>query len=127
MLVIVIAGALWILFQPRQTKDASESVASEEEIERVVQRLFTQYRIGAASVRTRRLVMAGGGFSRIERRATVPTEFNTLSFNHDLSRALAKHGATVIATEKLEDKSVGMHIKKDGVIIETIVFHMNAP
>ncbi len=124
LLVPIIAAALWILLEPRQTKDTSESTTSEAaDIERVVQRLFTQYRIG--TVRTRSIVTGGRGFRRIERRVSVPEEFNTLSFNHDLTRALAEHGATVIATEKLEDNSVGMHIKKDGVIIETIVFEMN--
>ncbi len=123
LLLAVVVTAFVIALDPYLEKSTTVSVP--EEVELVVQRLLTQYRIDAKEVRTRRVGVGKGEFTRIERRVSVSPEFNTLGFNRDLALALAEHGATVIATERFEDKSVALHIKKDGVIIESIVFVMS--
>lgn len=126
LLLAAIVAALVMALGPQRGDSIPERSASVQEgIESVVRHLLTEYRIDPKEIRTRRIGVGNGDFRRIERRVSVVPEFNTLRFNHDLSRALAKHGATVIATEKLEDNSVAMHIKKDGVIVESIIFWMN--
>ncbi|HXG01094.1 MAG TPA: hypothetical protein VNL69_09910 [Bacteroidota bacterium] len=101
--------------------DASSGVSqAPPDVGAVVRRMFGQYRIDPQDVRTRKVKV--GAVTRLERRVTVPVEFNTLNFNRDLSRALAEIGTTVTASEKAYDNSVTMHIRKDGVIVESIIF-----
>lgn len=107
----------------KDSKGASEKyLESLPQIESVVSRLLIRYQVDGKAIRARKVLSGDGKFSRVERRIFVAPEFNTLSFNHDLYQAVSEFGATAIASEKSEDKSVAMHIKKDGVIVETLVF-----
>lgn len=107
----------------RESKNLPDKYAqSLSRIESTVEKLFAQYGIDGKSIKTRKVASGDGTFSRVERRVAVAPVFNTLSFNHDLNIAIVETGATVIATEKTEDKSVTMHIKQDGIILQSIVF-----
>ncbi len=119
---IVIGVGLVFWFGSPRTKDAAGESATREDIARVVQQVFTRYRIAPSDIKIRRVNVGKGKLVRTERMVSVPPEFNTLNFHFDLKRALADHGATVSATEKSEAHSVSLHIKKHGLIVESIIF-----
>lgn len=93
-------------------------------IEVAIEKTLTLFGIDQKTVATKRIKSGDGNFVRIERRIAVSSEFKVLEFNRVLSQRVGKFDATVIATEKLEDKSVAMHIKKDGVIVESVIFRI---
>lgn len=59
---------------------------------------------------------------RRETRFEVSPAFLSLSCNCDLNRAVAPYDARVIATEHTKEQIVAMHIRKDGMIVRTLVF-----
>lgn len=123
---VVLAIAVVIAIGSRSSNNPTEVVASvAPNIDTALQQLLTRYQVDGKSTRSRKVPSGDRTFSRMERRVTMPPEFNTLDFNHDLNQAVQEFGATAIATEKSEDKSVTMHIKKDGVIVQSIVFVVN--
>ncbi|MBI5473132.1 MAG: hypothetical protein HY961_12385 [Ignavibacteriae bacterium] len=97
-------------------------VRIEPEMETIIENLLVHYNVDTKTMRTRKVTGADKESVRLERRVFVPPEFNTLNFNHDLSEKLLEMGLTVVATEKSADKSVTMHIKRDDVIVESVVF-----
>lgn len=120
---IVVASALVFVFGlPHTGKKAPQHRTADPNIQAVVHQLLRQYRVDPKTMATRTHSAGNGNVVRIERRVKVAPDFNTLNFHVDLSRALAEHDATVTASEKSEDGSVAMHIKKDGMIVETLVF-----
>jgi hypothetical protein len=118
----VVVASVLVFLLGSELADRKEQAAADPDIRATVQHLLAQYGIDPRSVSARKHSVGTGGFARIERRVSVAPEFNTLNFHLDLSRAMAEHHATVAASEKSEDGSVAMHIKKDGVIVESIVF-----
>ena len=119
----VLCFALVVCGGCKDSKKVPENyIESLPKIQSAVTNLFVSYQIDGKAVKTRKVPSGDGKFSRIEQRISVAPEFNILNFNHDLSKAVAEFGATVIASEKSEDKSVTMHIKSGGVILQSIVF-----
>ena len=122
-IVLVLAILLIVLLiSNRAANPADTSMAVAPSVEVVIQKLLLRFQIDDKSIRTRKVPSGDGKFVRIERRITVAPEFNAMSFNHELNNAVASLGATAIATEKSEDKTVTVHVKKNGVIVESIVF-----
>ena len=122
-IILVIAVLLIVLLiSNRSANRADTSMAVAPSVEVVIQKLLLRFQIDDKSIRTRKVPSGDGKFVRIERRITVAPEFNAMSFNHELNNAVASLGATAIATEKSEDKTVTVHVKKNGVIVESIVF-----
>ncbi|MER3524319.1 MAG: hypothetical protein C4326_09695 [Ignavibacteria bacterium] len=120
---IVVAIPLLIVFGPRLKNLAPDTLSTPSDtIEAVVDRALRAHRIEPRAVKTRRVTVGNQGMVRVERRVAVSTSFNPLALQHDLSSALEPLGASVIATERSIDKSVAMHIKKDGMIIESLAF-----
>lgn len=62
------------------------------------------------------------GFVRTVRRVTIPKGLNILELHHDLRRDLEGSGVKVIATERSENASVTIHIKSEGIIVQSVVF-----
>lgn len=107
----------------KDSKNSSEKyLQALPQIESAVAKLLSRYHIDAKSIKRRNVQSSDGTFTRIEKRISVESEFNSLNFNYDLNQAVSEFGATAIASEKSEDKSVTMHIKKDGVILQSVVF-----
>lgn len=97
-------------------------VPSATDLYLVVQKVLKDHDIDIKSVRKREIRSTDGTFIRFEQKVTVAPVFNFLQLNHDLSRAIADLGATAIATERSEDKTVAIHIKRDGVVVQSIIF-----
>ncbi|MBX2990306.1 MAG: hypothetical protein KF749_03950 [Bacteroidetes bacterium] len=119
--VLVISVTAGIMFFHTANREGP-AVTSIPDLQTAVRQSLAGHNIDLKSVRIRRVGSNNGTFSRTEMRVAVPSTFSTLNFNYDLSRAVVPFGATVVATERSEDKSVTMHIKKDGVIHQSIVF-----
>ena len=120
---VVLAIPVVIAIGSRSSKNPTEVVSGiASSIETAIQKLLTRYQIDGKSIKSRKVASNNGAFVRIERQIFITPEFNAFNFNHDLNQAVSEFGATAIATEKSEDKSVTMHIKKDGVIVQSIVF-----
>lgn len=119
---IVVAIPLLILFGPRLSRLAPETPSSSSDsIEAVLDRALSAHGIDPRVVKTRRVAAGNRGMVRIERRVAVSPSFNPLALQHDLRLVLQPLGASVVATERSLDNSVAMHIKKDGMIIESLV------
>ncbi len=58
---------------------------------------------------------------RRELRVRVPESFPSLLFNHALDSAIRPLGARVIGAENSQEKRVAIHIRKDGVILRTLI------
>ncbi len=97
-------------------------VRIEPEMETVIDNLLVRYNVNTKTMRSRKVTGPDKKSVRLERRVFVTPEFNTLNFNHDLTEKLRESGMSVVATEKSEDRSVTMHIKKNDVIVESLVF-----
>ncbi len=122
-IVSIIVLALIVFFVSNHAANPAEtSIAVTSSVEVAIQNLLRRHQIDDKSVRTRKVQSGDGKFVRIERRVTVVPEFNALGFNHELNKAVASLGANAIATEKSEDRTVTVHVKKNGVIVESIVF-----
>mgnify|MGYP001559680350 CR=1 FL=1 len=121
--VLLLAVQMFVGLGCRDSKGSfGRAQESIPQIESAIAKLLTRHQVDEKSIKTRKVPSSDGKFTRLERRISVAPEFNTLNFNHDLNQAVAEFGATAIATEKSEDKSVTMHIKKDGVIVQSLVF-----
>lgn len=119
--VLTASVSVGILLYESSKQEVSPPAAAPD-LQTAVRQSLLKHGIDLKSVRTRQVKSSEGTFSRAELRVTVPATFSTLSFNYDLSREVALLGATVVATEKSEDKSVTMHVRKDGVIHQSIIF-----
>jgi len=129
---LVLAGALalaaMVLFlldrsdTPSRSERTAAVKADLQEVDRVVQRLFTRYGIRKEWVRTWQVRGPDRSFLRTERKVFVPPAFVSVAFNRDLSAALEGLGATAVATEHTRENTVTMHIKTGGTIIESITF-----
>lgn len=127
-IVLVIAVPLIVLLiSNRAASPAETSMAVAPSVEVVIQKLLLRYQIDDKSIKTRKVASGDGKFVRIERRVVVAPEFNAMSFNHELNNAVALLGANAMATEKSEDKTVTVHVKKSGVIVESIIFVVKKP
>jgi hypothetical protein len=127
VLLILLVFALLIagreFERPPQAEEQSDSVRPN--IEMAAEKLLTRYHVEVKASSPRKA--RNSTSYRTERRVSVPTEFNALNFNHDLNQAVAGFGATVIASENSQNKTVTMHIKKDGVIVHSVVFVPERP
>ncbi len=121
ILVIAILLVVFVIAN-RASNPEETSMAIAPSVEVVIQKLLVRFQIDEKSIRTRKVASGNGKFVRIERRVPVARDFNAMSFNHELNVAVASLGANAIATEKSEDKTVTVHVKKNGVIIESVIF-----
>ena len=69
-----------------------------------------------------RRIQSPGAMVRREIRIRVPETFPSLLLNHELDRRLQPLGARVFAAENSQEKRIAIHIRKDGVIIRTLIF-----
>lgn len=120
MMLFAAGGVLGYLLRPAPA--ASPDVDVQKRIETVLTTVLAKHGLDRNVSRPRRVTPRDDGFVRTVRRVTMPNGFSTLELNHDLRRELDASGATVVATEKSEDKSVTMHIKSRGVIVQSVVF-----
>ncbi len=121
-LVLFVAGlALGHLLRPDPTS-MKPDVDVQTQIETALTAVLVKHNLDKNVSRPRRVAARDDGFVRSFRRVTIPVGFSTLELNHDLRRALEGSGVTVVATEKSENKSVTMHIKSAGVIVQSVVF-----
>jgi hypothetical protein len=88
----------------------------------VVDTVLARHGIGRDQVRSWQVQTPDRKFLRIERRVTVPPEFISVQFNHDLNEALNGTGARVVATERTRENTVTTHIKSGSTIIESVTF-----
>lgn len=97
-------------------------VPAGPDIDEAVRGLLARYNISQKAIRSKKIASAGGTHVRVERRVHVSDTFDMLGFNRDLKNAVDPLGAAVVATERSDDGSVAVHVKKDGAIIRSIVF-----
>ena len=96
-----------------------------KEVDTIIDTLLDRYQIDRKWVNSWSVWTPEKRFIREERRIYVPPSFISLDFNHDLSRALAKYDVRVVATERMKESTVSMHVLNDGMIIESILFVVN--
>ena len=131
IVAVMLLASCFVLFMANRVTEKIEgkSLLKEAElrpflleINQSVDTLLDRYEIDRKWVASWNVMSRDRRFIRVERRVYVPPQFISLDFNHDLSRALAKYGARVVATERTKEMSVSMHIILNGMIVESITF-----
>jgi hypothetical protein len=129
--VAMLAVGAFVLFMSNRVSEKIEKRAAAKlvqaqpalkQIDAAVDALLDRYLIDPKWRKSWRVLTPNRRFIRQERRILVPSEFISLDFNHNLSRALAKLDARVVATERTKESTVTMHVLKDGMIVESISF-----
>jgi hypothetical protein len=121
-LVLFMANRVTEKIEKKSAFKKTESRPLLTQVNTVIDTLLDRYQIDRKWVKSWSVFTPDKRFIREERRVYVPPNFISLDFNHDLSLALAKYEARVVATERTRESSVAMHIVSDGVTIESIVF-----
>lgn len=118
------AGSLVVLDalfeEPRMDAPHPPAPAHLDAVEAAVDTLLQRYDIQSKWVRSWQVLTPDGRFIRHERRVLVPPEFPTLSFNHDLHRAVSALGANAVATERTKQGIVTVHVRKGRTIVMSI-------
>lgn len=121
-IVCVALAILAMEFPVSPAEHAAEIRDEVADINTVLDTLFARYGIESKAVKTWPVQTPDKKFIRVERRVFVPPDFISLRFNHDLNREVERFGARAVATERTKENTVTMHIKKDGIIIQSITF-----
>lgn len=122
VILVIAVPLIALMISNRAANPTETSMAVAPSVEVVIRKLLLRHQVDDKSIRTRKVPSVDGKFVRIERRVAVMPDFNAMSFNHELNNAVAELGAIAIATEKSEDKTVTVHVKKNGVIVQSIIF-----
>lgn len=121
--IVCVALAFLVGELPVSSAEHAADVRDEvADVNAVLDSLFARYHIERKAVKTWHVQTPDKKFIRVERRVIVPPDFISLRFNHDLSRELERFGARAVATERTKENAVTMHIKRDGIIIQSITF-----
>jgi hypothetical protein len=121
----VLAAVLFLIDRPAPlpVEDRARVVRGDlRSVNTIVDTVLARHGILREQVRSWQVQGPGRKFLRIERRVTVPPEFVSVQFNHDLNEALDGTGARVVATERTRENTVTTHIKRGSTIIESITF-----
>jgi hypothetical protein len=86
----------------------------------VIDTVLARHGIPRSAVRIWRVQAPDRRLLRVERRIAVPPEFVSVRFTHDLSLAVAPFGARAVATERTRENTVTVHIRKDGVVLQSL-------
>ena len=123
-LLAIISSGLFVVQRPGSSRQSVRPAIghSIEGINAVIDTLFGRYGIRSTWVRTWRVQVPNREFKRIERRVYVPTDFISLTFNHDLNTMLSEFDAKAIATERSKENTVSMHIMQNGIVIQSLLF-----
>jgi len=87
-----------------------------------VDSLFVLYGIERGNVRTWQVRIPDRPAVRTEQRIAVPRGFVSVRFNHELNRAVRPFWARVVATERIREDIVTMHIVRAGRTVRSMVF-----
>jgi hypothetical protein len=121
-LVALALGLAYAIVPARLAGARGAGVQDTDRIRTVLRELYPKYGIDPATVKTRRIAAAGKPVGRIEERVQVRAGFLSLLFHHQLHHRVSAFGAHVVATEKTREDAVTMHIVKNGVTLESVVF-----
>lgn len=132
ILVVAVLGACavgllaaLVFTRPGFHDAAGEGRVSREviaDIDAAIDTVLAHHSIHKEWVRTWRSLVRGKQSARTQRRVLVPPEFMSLAFNHELNLLLSPLGANAVASERMKESTVDVHIIKDGLILETIMF-----
>jgi hypothetical protein len=93
-----------------------------EGVRNSVDSLFVLYGIDRGNVKTWQVNLPKGPATRTEQRITVSPGFVSVRFNHDLNAAVRPFRARVVATERLREDFITMHIVRSGRTVRSMVF-----
>ena len=102
------------------------TAVQEKMMRELVDTLLVRHHIDRSAMRSWRVPVGGKKSFREEDRIPAGPGFVSLRFNHELNRGLAPLGAHVVATERVNDHAVTMHIVSGGVTMRSMVFLMDA-
>lgn len=120
ILLLLDRGGSAAVQRPDVLRDAAE-------LNTVIDTVLARHGIPRSAVRTWRVKGKDGSPVRVERRVAVPPEFVSVNFTHDLSRAAEEFGARAVATERTKERTVTVHIRKDGIVLQSIALVTTPP
>jgi hypothetical protein len=124
VLLAITAGllALLLFMDPGGggTSSAAPALRDIAGLGEVIDTVLAHHGIGRSAVRLWKVQSPDHRLLRVERRVAVPPEFVSVRFTHDLSRAVEEFGARAVATERTRENTVTVHIRKDGVVLQSI-------
>jgi len=116
-----IANLLFPSSDPGPAARRGDIAAGRSALDSAVDSSLARFGIPPASVRRIAVRPAGAAVVRWEIRARIPAGFPGLLLNHDLSLRLLPLGARVIGTENTQEGRIAFHIRKDGVIVRSVI------
>jgi hypothetical protein len=127
ILVLLAAGLVAadrMLEPPAQEAPLPVAAARREggSIDAVIDSLLVRSHVDLRTVKSWTVRTADREVLRRESRIDVPPSFLSLVFNHDLHNRVLPFGARVVATEHSREQTVTMHVRKDGLVIRTLIF-----
>jgi len=129
-LVMTVAAALLLFLDVQsppatQSRSASISPAASGGIQAAVDSMLRRHGISRSAVRTWNVLSLEKKVLRVAQQIEVPRDFPSLVFNDQLQRMLEPVEAHVVATERLKDNSVTMHIVCGGRTVRSLVFTLS--
>ena len=122
LLIVLLAAAVVLAGLLAGGSHAQQPAPAPGEIARAVEQALAAQREGVSGGRTWTVRIPGTTLTRTEKRVSVPREFDSIEFNHTLSKHLAPLGAHVVATERSKEATVTMHIVAGGETVYSVSF-----
>ena len=109
---------------PSLSKPAGPDTGSgwREGVRNSVDSLLVLHHIKGGNVKTWQVNLPKGIAARTEQRIFVSPGFVSVRFNHDLNTAVRPFRARVVATERVREDIVTMHIVRSGRTVWSMVF-----
>jgi hypothetical protein len=132
VIVLTVAAALLLSREaqsppPAQSRSASLTPSISGGIQAAVDSMMRRYSIPRSAVRTWNVLSLEKKVLRVAQQIEVSRDFPSLVFNDQLQRMLEPVEAHVVATERLKDNSVTMHIVCGGRTVRSLVFSLDDP
>ncbi len=124
--VLAAAGTCFLLVEPSSlSMERHRGPVDDGRIRATVERILRESGVTSAHVKTRKVTVRGTSFTRVEQRVQVPADFASILVNHALNSRLSPLGAHVVATERIIDATVTMHVVSGGHTIFSVAFIRN--
>jgi hypothetical protein len=113
-------------YQEKTTQDENterELLTISKAIDAEVDSILTQFQVDLKKVRKQLIAIPTTNLNRIERRVTIPSNVDPLDINQAMNIMAQRYHGRAIGSENSKEKTVALHIKLDGYILETIIIN----
>jgi hypothetical protein len=120
--ILFLLAAVLFVWHWNAVEHPPQTLATDKirRIDDAIDGVMARYGIEPSRIRKWQVKSAGGSFSRIERKVSVPPDLVIVELNRDLQDALIPLDARVSGTERTKERAVILHIVAEEQTIQTI-------